>query len=114
MSKEKSTKKGDNAQAFIDEINSLACEGNTYLYGVNQTKYSKIMPTILAHEVNPHRAPDYKEYRQVCIIFTNPVSASYINLQAIKTLNSLAQKHDMCLNGIDFPNKSLYFIEGGC
>jgi len=107
-SKESKKKASDNIQDFIDALHSTAIV-NSYLYGVDQTIHKLVMPTLVAHEIGHI---NYKSHRQVCVSFLG--QAYYLNAEAIKHLSTLAQEHDMCLSGIDFQNRSLYFLEGGC
>jgi len=112
-SKESKKKASDNVQAFVEAINEL-CDSNssTYLYGPNQNKNPRLAPSVLAHEIGPAYCADGKTHRQVLVYFM--ANATYLKLAAVKVLNSLAQEHDICLSGIDFNNKNLYFVEGGC
>jgi len=111
--KESKKKASDNIYEFVEAINELYdSNSSTYLYGSKQNKNPRLAPSVLAHEIGPAYTADGKTHRQVLVYFM--VNATYLNLAAVKVLNSLAQEHDMCLSGIDFNNKNLYFIEGGC
>ena len=109
--KESKKKASDNIQDFIDALHSTAIV-NCYLYGVDQAIHKLVMPTLVAHEIGQTSDINYKSHRQVCVSFIGQVY--YLNAEAIKHLSTLAQEHDMCLSGIDFQNRSLYFLEGGC